>query len=44
MTVGSALLDGVDLVVGEPDGPVDGVVMDVDAKQGHVPLLVLQQL
>ena len=34
------LHDGVDVVVGQPDDPVDGEGLDVDAEHGRVPVLV----
>ncbi len=40
MAVSSALPDGVDLVIGQPDDPVDGVDLDVDAEEGRVSRLV----
>ncbi len=40
MAVSSALPDGVDLVIGQPDDPVDGVDLDIDAEEGRVSRLV----
>ena len=40
MAVLPTLHDGVDVVVGQPDDPVDGEGLDVDAEHGRVPVLV----